>query len=129
VRRPNLVRRLGADRQGSSIVEAALLLPVLLFMVLGAIDAGRVLWARNTLQYAVESAARCAAIDSTNCGTAANIQAHAAGMATSLGVASSAFVVSTPSCGKKVEVTYTYTGGVSSTISFQPSFTVNACHP
>ncbi|MFC3173390.1 TadE/TadG family type IV pilus assembly protein [Novosphingobium bradum] len=120
---------LAADTRGSSVVEAALVMPVLLFMVLGAIDAGRVLWVRNTLQYAVESAARCAAIDSNSCATTSAIQSHAAAMATGLGVAASAFTVSSPGCGEMVAVTYTYTGGISSAINFQPTFTVSACHP
>lgn len=127
--RPQPMRRLAADDCGSSVVEAALIMPALLFLVLGAIDMGRVLWVRNTLQYAVESAARCAAVDATNCATASAVKAHAASMATGIGVAASEFIVSTPSCGDKVEITYTYTAGVSAVLNFQPTFTVSACHP
>ena len=123
------MRCLATDIRGSSLIEAALVIPVLLFMVLGGVDVGRVLWVRNTLQSAVESAARCAAVDATNCATASAVKTHAANMATGIGVAASEFAVSNPSCGEKVEITYTYTGAISSVINFQPTFTVSACHP
>ncbi len=46
--------------KGTSAVELGMLLPVIVFMFLGAFDGGMVLWTRHTLQYAVEETARYA---------------------------------------------------------------------
>ena len=62
-----------SDIRGATAVEVALILSPLLLMVLGVTDGGRMLWTQNTLQYAVEQAARCAVVNTTTCGTAAQI--------------------------------------------------------
>ncbi len=49
-------------RRGSTAIEYAIVLPVLLMFVLGIIDAGRLLWTYVTIYRATEAAARCAAI-------------------------------------------------------------------
>ncbi len=66
--------RPSADIRGVAAVEFALIVLPLLLMVLGIIDGGRMLWTQNSLQYAVEQAARCAVVNSkTTCSTAAQI--------------------------------------------------------
>ena len=49
-----------APRRGISIVETALAVPLLLLLVFGAVDLGRVLFAHLTLQHAVREAGRFA---------------------------------------------------------------------
>lgn len=48
------------DRSGSTAVEFALLLPILLMLLLGMIDAGRFMWAANTAEKATQAGARFA---------------------------------------------------------------------
>lgn len=52
-----------ASDQGSAAVEFAILLPALLLLILGTIEFGRIYWARTTVQYAIDDAARYAMIN------------------------------------------------------------------
>src|ERR1700675_3482302 len=71
-----------SDISGAAAVEFAMILWPLMLLLLGTVDGGRMLWTQNSLQYAVEQAARCAAVNSTTtCSTAAQIQSYAATMA------------------------------------------------
>ena len=62
------------DSRGASAAEFALILPMFLLLVLGIIEVGRMLSTKNTLQYAVERAARCAVIGASPCATPAQVQ-------------------------------------------------------
>ncbi len=53
-----LFSRLAVDRQGGAIVEFAVLAPVLLSLILGTVDVGRMFYVRQGLEYATEEAAR-----------------------------------------------------------------------
>ncbi|MDX1521613.1 MAG: TadE family protein, partial [Anaerolineae bacterium] len=46
--------------KGQSLVEFALILPVLLMLLLGIIEGGRIIWAYVTVQNAAKNAARYA---------------------------------------------------------------------
>jgi Flp pilus assembly protein TadG len=54
---PTLARLL-SDRRGGAVIEFAVLGPVLLTMMLGAVDVGRMFYVRQNLEYATEQAAR-----------------------------------------------------------------------
>lgn len=82
-----------AAQKGATAVEYAIVLPVLLMFLLGLIDFGRFLWVQGVLDHAVESAARCAGINTIDCGTAGQVQAYAAGQAYALTIDQSAFSV------------------------------------
>lgn len=56
--RPAQLSRLADDRSGVSILEFALVAPLLLTMTLGAVDVGRMFYVRQGLEYATEEAAR-----------------------------------------------------------------------
>lgn len=60
--------RWASDRDGNMAIEFAFVLPLLLVLVFGAIEFGRALWLRNTLQYVVEETGRYALThtDATN---------------------------------------------------------------
>lgn len=60
-----MVGRLRACRAGSVAVETALILPVLLLMLLGIIEFGRLMWVNSSLQYAAEEGARYGLAHST----------------------------------------------------------------
>jgi Flp pilus assembly protein TadG len=102
------IQRFFRDRAGSSAVEFALLSPVFFAIAFGIVDAGRLVWTQMSIEHAVESAARCASIQSTNCTTAPDVQTYAATQAPGLGLSPSAFSYSTPSCGSLVSATYRY---------------------
>ena len=96
------MRRL--DDKGAAMLEYAVVLPIFLSFTIGVMDMSRLLWTQVTLDRAVQSAARCAAVNTTACGGAAAIQTFAAGEAWGVSVASSNFAVSYPSCGVTVSV-------------------------
>jgi Flp pilus assembly protein TadG len=104
-----------SDIRGVAAVEFALILLPLLLMVLGIIDGGRMLWTQNSLQYAVEQAARCAVVNTTTCGTTAQIQSYAASMVYGMSLSSSVFSSASPGpdCGatktREVSASYSYT--------------------
>jgi hypothetical protein len=58
-----LLRRLASSRDGSVILETALMLTILLIMMFGIIDMGRALFTANNLVSAAREGARFAAID------------------------------------------------------------------
>ena len=70
--------RPSSDIRGVTAVEFALILWPLLLLLLGTIDGGRMLWTQNSLQFAVEQAARYAVTScTTTCATTAQIQSYA----------------------------------------------------
>jgi hypothetical protein len=56
------MRKLIHDREGASAVEFALLLPLLLLLLFGIIDAGRWMWALNQQEKAAQMGARMAVV-------------------------------------------------------------------
>lgn len=91
------VTRFRRNAAGSAAVEFALTVPVLLLLLFGAVEYGRLLWVQNSIQYAAEQAARCAAMGQTPgatlCTTASATQAYAASKVVGYTVASTAFTV------------------------------------
>lgn len=57
--------RVAADRRGGAVVEFAVLFPVLMTMILGTVDVGRMFYVRHGLEYATEEAARYYMLNST----------------------------------------------------------------
>lgn len=85
------------------------------------------LWAQNSLQFAVEQAARCAAIDKTSCGTTAQIQSYAAGKAYGLNLSSSVFTVSNPACGTQISATLPFRATLP--VSISVNLRAQSCRP
>ena len=94
--------RIPAAPNGAVAVEYGIILPAMLLFVLGIVDTGRLLWTYATLTHAVEAAARCGAIAAPGCTSAATTQSYAVTQAYGLTVPSSAFSVSSASCGVQV---------------------------
>jgi len=94
---------------GAVTAEFALVIPVMLLLVFGVVDFGRMMWYRNALQSSVEQAARCYALNRPSCTSAANAQAFAATITVGAHFPSSVFTASSPACGKKVVASYTFT--------------------
>jgi Flp pilus assembly protein TadG len=124
------LNRLKRSRAGNAAIEAALGLPVLITFAAGLSEFGYAMWIQNTLQYAAESAARCAAINTTTCGTTANIQAYAVSQVVAINVTASNFTATTPACGKQVTASYVFDGGIPLLLGdWNPTLTAIACHP
>ena len=97
------------DRRGASAVEFAITAPVFLALVIGVVEGGLLLWTQFGLQYGSEAAARCASINTATCNTSAQTASYAANQALGLSVPSTAFTVSTHSCGNQISASYPYT--------------------
>ncbi len=116
------LRALG--KRGTAALEYGIIAPVLFLFLLGTVDMGRLMWMYAGLYRGVEAAARCGAVNTNACATAAEIQAVAAGAVWGTAISSSVFSVSTTaSCGIQVTASYSftfYTPGLS-TITLAPS--------
>ena len=97
-----------SDSQGATAVEFGLTAPVFFAMLFGILEFAMLLWTQLGLQHATEMAARCASVNSSTCGSTANIQSFAAQQAYGLNPAPSTFTVSTPTCGNQVSASYTF---------------------
>ena len=59
--------RFGRDDSAQSIVEFALVLPVILLIITGLFDVGRAVWQENTLAYAAREGTRYAIVNGSGC--------------------------------------------------------------
>jgi Flp pilus assembly protein TadG len=130
-------RRLAVCQDGSNAVEAAIVLPVLVLAIVGSMMEGWMLYSTNMLVFAVQSAARCAAVNTTTCGGAtqptqiAAVKTYAVSQAWALNLTAANFTV-TPgaACGWQVSGTYPFTF-VLPFAAGNPTYniTANACFP
>jgi Flp pilus assembly protein TadG len=142
-----MLARLWPARSGATAVEMAFLLPVFMLFLLGICEFGRALWTQTALQFAVEAAARCAAVSPSLCtapgGTSMDVPAYAASQAFGMTIPSSAFtytpnatcgVVSgaTGSGGAQVEMTapgYLFDAVVPQLVPLNIRLNAKSCHP
>ena len=75
------MRRFFSDVEGSSALELTLTFPLFLLLVLGVFSIAFLLWTENSIQFAAAAAARCATVNSNDCGTVSNVQDAAIGWA------------------------------------------------
>jgi Flp pilus assembly protein TadG len=75
--RKSTLKRLFSDTDGAALPEAALALPIILTLSVGAIYIGWQIWMISTLNLVVERAARCAAVNTSVCGSAGAVQTYA----------------------------------------------------
>lgn len=119
----NAARRLVRANDGTVAVEFALLLPVLLLLLLGIFEFGRALWIRQTLQFAVESAARTALADSSLGGSA--IAADVVASMPGLGNLAPQVTVSATAARINISASYDFTFLAPGLLPFGP-ITINA---
>ncbi|WP_298423191.1 TadE/TadG family type IV pilus assembly protein [Rhodoblastus sp.] len=93
---------------GAAAVEFAFVGPIFLVLLLAILQSGMMLWTQLGLEHAVESAARCSAVNGTICGTSSAVQTYAASQAYGLNLPSSTFSYSKSTCGNLVSGSYTY---------------------
>ena len=117
-------------------LEYGLLLPVLILIIFGAMDTGRLIWTYTTLHRAVEASARCAAINQVACGTAPQIATRASAEAWGLPVTAANFTYQVQSCGASVTAVYPFPFLIPWVGDTQPeelpnaiTLTVSSCYP
>lgn len=62
-----LLRKLAASTRGAAAVEFAMVLGPLLLLMIGVVEYGRLLWAREALQETAVAGARCMGMSATSC--------------------------------------------------------------
>lgn len=98
---------------GTVALEYGIILPMFLLMIIGGMDAGRLIWTYVTLQRSVEAAARCGAINynsaypTTICRSPGEIATRAVSEAYGLSVTAGEFTVTNASCGLRVTANHT----------------------
>jgi Flp pilus assembly protein TadG len=122
--------RLIACDSGVTTVEMAIVLTVFLGLLLGIVNFGLVIWTQSSMHYAVETAARCAAVNATTCGSATAIQNYALSQyfGQSLG-GTNPFTYSATGCGHTVSGAYTYSLLLPLFPTYSLSLSASACFP
>jgi Flp pilus assembly protein TadG len=125
--RTPLLRRLRQDTSGVTAVEYAFVLPVFMMMVLGGLWVGLLSYAVSSLNFTVESAARCMSVDANACATATDTQTYAAKIYNGPSI-SPTFLASTAGCGHTVSAQANFDLAILPGLSAVP-LTASACYP
>jgi Flp pilus assembly protein TadG len=97
------IRAFGRGNSGASAVEFALAAPFLFLLLFAIVEFGRAWWAKNSLQYAVERAARYAVVYATGaCPSEGAIKTYAANQVYAQSVNSNTFFVTGAICAAVV---------------------------
>lgn len=123
-----LANRLRSSSSGAVAVEAALVLPALFAMSFAVVETGRAMWMQNSLQDAVDAAARCGVI-SASCNTTGKIQSYAAGQVKGFSVSTNNFTAQRVSCGLQVSASVPFTTQVVGLRAISINLTANSCRP
>ena len=119
-----IARRFSWDASGAAAAEFAILGPVMIALLFGIVQGGVMLWTQFGLQQATERAARCGSINSTQCGSVAQIQAYASANSLGRSVPPGTFIVSTQACGTQVAATWT-----ASVLTYSMPLSASSCFP
>lgn len=122
-----LCKRLGQDRRGAVAVELALVLPGFVLLTAGSLGAATLGFSVASLHYAVEDAARCAAVKTTICTDSATTAAFAQSRYQGLPIAA-VFSYSTSPCAHTVSATGTLSTNLIPQLSTVP-LSATACYP
>ena len=109
-------------------MEFALVGMLFFALIIGVIEVGRVLWTLNALHYGAQQAARCAAVNSTLCGSSGLLQSWAAGIGGSTLPGTALTLDSAAACGMKVTANYTMILYIP-LFKMNPTLTATACFP
>jgi Flp pilus assembly protein TadG len=120
---------LRASDRGTAAIETAIVFPVFIVMVLGVFEFGRALWTQSALQYAVEVAARCGAVDVSTCASPSQVISYAVTESQPLTIPSADFSASVQTCGSSVSVSYPFTFVVPQLFPFDITLSAQACYP
>jgi hypothetical protein len=101
-------------------------MPILALILVGTLFAGLLVQSAASLNKAVEQAARCYAINVSECSSAATTQAYA--QSHYYGLSQPAFTVSTAACGHQVSGTLTIAFDAAVT-NWNVPLSATACYP
>ena len=121
--------RMVTREDGNTAVEFALVFPVFILMVIGIFETGRALWTQSLLNYAVQAAARCGAVDTTTCSSSTSTVSYAVQNSSPLTIPNGDFNASTQACGNQVSVSYPFTTVVPQLLPFDVTLSAQACYP
>ncbi len=124
-----ILARTLANKDGAAAIEAAFVLPIFLTMVIGFFKLSMILWTISSLHYAVESAARCAAVNKTTCGNAAAIQTYALNRYFGAPLPSNPFTYAATACGHSVTAAYNYPLAIPFVSTSSVALSTAACFP
>lgn len=137
MRRPAFLYRWAQDRQGSALVEFALVAPLAIAMLFGVIEGARLYWTRQTLTEIAYVTARCMSV-SASCATEQARRDYAVARARRLAVAIAASEVATATgttCSgeggsNRVVITHPYNSPLADMVPLVPArIAVTACFP
>ena len=129
------VQSVAGDRHGATVVEVAIVLPILLLLIVGVMEVSFMMWTQLSLNFAVEQAARCGALNTTACNTAAKIQSYAAVQAVGVpGLTAANFTVhqsGAAACGTGAQVTasYDFESMVQGLVPYSLTIKATSCYP
>ena len=101
------IRAFGRSSGGSAAVEFAFVAPLLLLLLFAVVEFGRGWWAKSSLQYAAERAARFAVVCGGGCPGDAAIATYATNQVYDQSVPQGTFTVSHPTANQTC-VNYTF---------------------
>jgi len=123
----SLISRIRRSETGGAAVEYALVLPIFITLMVGGLCAGNLALAANSLHYAVQDAARCAAVKTTVCSDTTTTTTYAQGRYTGPDIAPT-FSYSTAGCGHTVSATATYPLMLAA-VTINVPLSASACYP
>ena len=126
--RMNVLGRLARDCRGVAAVEFAICAPILLVVIFGVIELGRIMWTQNALHYSVQEAARCMTIDTTICTTPTTTKSFAAARSGVPNIPTSTFTVANASCGNQVSASYPFPF-ISAEFNLSITLSASSCFP
>lgn len=119
--------RFGRDRSGASAVEFGLVLPIFILLVLGGMGAATLGYTVVSLHFAVQDAARCAAVKTAVCTSGAATEAYAEERYSGPKI-SPTFTYALTACGPTVTATAVYDLNLIPHLSDIP-ITASSCYP
>jgi Flp pilus assembly protein TadG len=122
-------RNFFGDVRGATAVEFAMTAPLFLALLFAVVEGSLILWTQLGLQHGTESAARCASVNTTVCGTLSDIQNFAAKQAFGLSIPPATFDASTPACGNLVTANYSFGFIVNYFSTTSLTLTARSCYP
>lgn len=120
-------RRIRACPSGTVAVEAAFILPLLLLALLGTLEIGRLAWTQSALNFAVQEAARCAALQKDICGSPIATAKFAAAKVKAVNVPAAAFSLTAETCGQRVRAHFEHRLILYPIFQANPTLTANFC--
>ena len=123
------MKRIFHDQAGGTIVEFALTAPLMLMLLFGIIESGRMVWTYQALQHGAQMAARCASVNTSLCGDSTQIASQASAAAWGISPDPSLIAGSEQACGRRVAIDYPYVFVGQTGSSWSMTLHASSCFP